>query len=294
VPAGRWGVAVSGGADSVALLRLLAARADLALHVVHLDHQTRAGASATDAQFVRELAASLGLPATVALRQTIEDGLGAIAANPSARYRAARLELFRTVTARETLQGVILAHHADDQAETVLQRLIRGSAAAGLAGMSVRTSIGDLTLLRPLLCIRGSELRALLVQIGQVWREDASNESDDYLRNRLRRWLRDEPELHGALLALTDACRGLRGWSSRTAPQLGEVFEVRQLADLPHVLAGESAHQWLVARGASGEDLTEAVLDRLMGMARDAATPPRVHFPGSLLVRRRGGIVSAG
>ena len=294
VPAGRWGVAVSGGADSVALLRLLARRADLSLHVIHLDHQTRAGASAEDGEFVKQLAGMLQLPATLALRQDVERAIGVLPSNRSARYRAARLELFRVVAAREKLQGVILAHHADDQAETILHRLIRGSGAAGLAGMSERTSMGALTLLRPLLSVRGSELRACLIRLGQNWREDASNESDDYQRNRLRRWLREEPELHEPLLALADTCRALRGWAARAAPQLNEAFHSRQLSDLPDVLASESARQWLVARGAAGEELSQIVLDRLIEMARDAAAPSRAHFPGSLRVWRRGGIIASG
>lgn len=294
VPAGRWGVAVSGGADSVALLRLLAPQPNLSLHVIHLDHQTREGASAEDAEFVKQLASALQLPATVALRQDVERAIGVLPSNRSARYRAARIELFRMVAAREKLQGVILAHHADDQAETILQRLIRGSGASGLAGMAERTSMGALTLLRPLLSVRGGQLRACLIRLGQNWREDASNESDDYLRNRLRPWLRDEPELSEALLALADASRELRQWAARTAPQLNEAFETRQLADLPDVLAGESARQWLVGQGAAGEELSQTVLDRLIGMARDAAAPSRADFPGALRVFRRGGVIATG
>jgi tRNA(Ile)-lysidine synthase len=212
--------------------------------------------------------------------------------NLSARYRAARLELFRTVVAREQLTGVILAHHADDQAETVLHRLIRGSGPAGLAGMSTRTCIAGLTVLRPLLPVRRGQLREFLHRIGQPWREDASNASDDYLRNRLRRWLSDKPELHEALIALADACRALRDWTNARAPELPETFAANQLGALPDLLACESARRWLVARGAPPDVLTEDVLDRLIDMARDAGTAPRVDFPGGLHVRRRGGMIS--
>src|SRR4051812_40231332 len=76
VPAGRWAVGVSGGADSVALLLLLVARSDLMLHVVHLDHETRAGASTEDARFVAQLAAQLGLPCTLAARSDVERRMG--------------------------------------------------------------------------------------------------------------------------------------------------------------------------------------------------------------------------
>jgi tRNA(Ile)-lysidine synthase len=289
---GRWGIGVSGGADSVALLRLLALRADLSLHIIHLDHQTRGDDSTDDAEFVRQLAATLKLPARIALRGAVESTLATVPTNPSARYRAARLTFFRRVVAEENLDGVILAHHADDQAETVLQRLIRGSGPAGLVGMSSQTTIGGLTILRPLLCSRREDLRRYLKEIGQPWREDASNDSDDYLRNRLRRWLGDAPQLHDALISLADACRGLRDWAAGAAPQLEETFAIDRLGDLPDVLAHESARQWLAERGAPLGELTETVLDRLMEMARDAGTPARADFPGSLRIRRRGGMVS--
>lgn len=294
VPAGAWAVAVSGGADSVALLRLLHGRGDLSLHVVHLDHQTRGEASAGDAAFVRRLAAELGVPCTIALRADVEQHGHAVLPNPSARYRAARIELFRRVVAEHGLEGVILAHHADDQAETVLQRLIRGSGPAGLVGMSSRTQMGDLIMLRPLLGVRRGPLREYLQLIGQGWREDASNASDDYLRNRLRKWLAAEPGLHETLLSLCEACRALGGWARRAAPRLEPTFAAERLAGLPDVLAHDAARQWLIARGAPPEELSEAVLDRLVEMARDAASPPRAHFPGAVLVRRSHGSITAG
>jgi tRNA(Ile)-lysidine synthetase-like protein len=294
VPAGAWAVAVSGGADSVALLRLLHGRGGLSLHVVHLDHQARGEASAADAEFVRGLAGELGVPCTVAIRSEVERTLGTVLPNASARYRAARLELFRRVVDDQKLTGVILAHHADDQAETVLHRLIRGSGPNGLAGMSGRAQVDGILLLRPLLGTRRAQLRDYLGSIGQTWREDASNASDDYLRNRLRKWLAAEPGLHEASLELSNACRATATWVRRAAPRLGESFPVDGLGPLPDVLAHESARQWLAARGVPADELSEGALDRLVAMARDAASPARAHFPGAVLVRRRRRVISAG
>jgi tRNA(Ile)-lysidine synthase len=293
IPAGSWAVAVSGGADSVALFRLLLERADLSLHVVHLDHQTRGEASTGDAEFVRQFAEAHSVPWSLALRGEIEPQLRKLPANSSARYRAARMEWFRQVVAQNNLSGVILAHHADDQAETILHRLIRGSGPAGLAGMSARSRIDGLVLLRPLLTLHRDALRAYLRQIGQDWREDASNESDHYVRNRLRRWLREDPDLHHSLLKLAEACRELRDWSRRQAPHLETTFSVAKLGRLPRIVAQESARRWLIARGAPAGELPEAVLDRLIEMADDAAAAPRSQFPGSLLIRRRRGMISA-
>ena len=113
VPAGAWAVGVSGGADSTALLVHLAARADLRLHVVHLDHQARGAASAADAAFAAELAAQYRLPCTVARLDEIEPLLVSPPKNLPARYRAARLELFRRVVAEHRLdfdEAMAVAH----------------------------------------------------------------------------------------------------------------------------------------------------------------------------------------
>ena len=293
VPAGAWAVGVSGGADSVALLSLLRARADLSLHVVHLDHETRGRDSTDDAAFVADLARRWSLPCTVARWRDVEPtlALGPDLNNPSARYRAGRLTLFRRVTGEHGLHGVVLAHHADDQAETVLHRLLRGSGPAGLVGMAPRSEVGGLLVLRPLLRVRKEALREYLRATGQPWREDRSNESDVYLRNRLRKLLSGNPELTDGLLELADACRGLRDWVAANAPEVEamEVLPVATLRDLPLPLAREGARRWLAARGAPADELAPAALDRLVEMAIDAASPARQHFPGALLVGRRGG-----
>ena len=290
LPPGRaWAVGVSGGADSVALLLLLTERRDIRLHVVHLDHELRGADSDGDGEFVRRLAATLNLPIELAKRSAIEPAMGELPSNPSARYRAVRLELFRRVVDGNKLDGVILAHHADDQAETVLQRLIRGSPPAGLAGMAADQTIDGLRIVRPLLTVGRRKLRDFLAARQQQWREDASNQTDDYLRNRLRKMLALRPELTDALLELSASCRALNDWVHRTAPQLPLVFSTSALAALPTILAAHSAKNWLVERGSPVEDLSGEVVDRLVSMAADAATPHAQEFPEKLMVRRRGG-----
>jgi tRNA(Ile)-lysidine synthase len=291
VPAGRWAVAVSGGADSVALLRLAAARSELQLHVVHVDHQTRNGASTADAAFVADLAAKLGLPCFTTTREALEPSLRDPPNNLSARFRALRLAHFRHVVSEHRLRGVLLAHHADDQAETIFHRLLRGSSPFGLAGMHARTTIGGLTLVRPLLAVRRTELRAFLASIEQDWREDESNRSPKYLRNRIRAMLNDHAALVEPLLSLGKACAALRRQVKRSLPPLEAELSVSRLRGLPTLTGREAARRWLVARGAPPGDLPTAALDRLLTMATDAASPPRCDFPGGLRVRRRGGML---
>jgi tRNA(Ile)-lysidine synthase TilS/MesJ len=132
-------------------------------------------------------------------------------------------------------------------------------------------------------------LREYLRAAGRAWREDASNASEAYQRNRVRGMLARHPGLAEAALTLGDAAGRWVEWAREAAPALAEAFPASQLADVPDALAFEAARAWLAARGAPRDELSAAVLERLVTMARDAATAPRAHFPGRLLVARRRG-----
>lgn len=289
---GRWAVAVSGGADSVALLLLLRGRPGISLHIAHLDHQTRADASTVDAEFVAALASKLSIPATIFRRDQIEPELKSLPKNPSARYRAIRFELFRRIVQREKLDGVILAHQADDQAETIFLRLLRGSGPMGLSGMKPRREIDGLLILRPLLSVRRHELREFLVQRGQEWREDASNQSEKYARNRVRKFLQSRPDLHESLLAVGRSSAEYARAIRQSAPQLKDEFPAIALGELPKVLGRESARSWLKRQGVPAAELNSDVTARLFQMAADAATPGRQLFPGRITVRRHKGWIA--
>jgi tRNA(Ile)-lysidine synthase len=291
VPPGRWGVGVSGGADSVALLLLLNDRRAADIHVIHLDHETRDGESGDDAAFVAELAARLNLRSTIRCRSEMETGQSGLASNVSARFRAARFELFRRVAASESLDGVILAHHADDQAETVLLRILRGSGPTAISGMRPRAMVEGLTVLRPLLEVSPQLLRDFLRKRNETWREDSSNHSEKYLRNQLRRWLADLPELRTGLLKLGSQSDTLRDWLDAQSPQLANPFAATELACLPAPLARQAAARWLAARGSPPRELSRHICDQLVVMTADAASPARRHFPGKVLVQRRCGLI---
>lgn len=289
---GRYAIAVSGGADSVCLLHALHHhRRDVELHVVHLDHQTRGEESTADARFVADLARGWGLPCTVRRLEELADGAGP--ANKSARFRAARLKLYAQAIGEHGLEGVLLAHHRDDQAETVMHRLLRGAHAPNLGGMSVDVRVQGVRLLRPLLGVPREALRAYLRSVGQVWREDVSNASMDYFRNRIRRLLSAHPELTDALVDLHASLSVLRNWVQMAAPILADSFPARRLLDLPSILAEESARAWLVRQGCPPDALGPGSIAALLEMVRDAAAPARCQFPGRVTVRRRGGRIDA-
>jgi tRNA(Ile)-lysidine synthase len=178
------GVAVSGGADSVCLLYALvelAPRWNLRLSVLHLDHGLRGEDSRRDAEFVRELAVRLSLPATI---RTVD--LTASPGNLEQAGRHARLRFFREMISTGAVERVALGHTRNDQAETVLFRFLRGAGTAGLAGIRPVTEDG---MVRPLLETDRSEVEDFLRSRGIEWREDSTNASPEFARNRLRHGL---------------------------------------------------------------------------------------------------------
>ena len=184
-PGQRVGVAVSGGADSVCLLHVLCAlrpRWDLRLTVLHLDHKLRGEESCQDAAFVRGLAAALDLPFELgeadvsALCRETGDNLEQAA-------RIARMEFFRQFLRAGALDRVAIGHTRSDQAETVLFRFLRGAGTAGLAGIRPVTADG---IVRPLLDIERPEIEQYLRERAIDWRQDSSNASAAFARNRIR------------------------------------------------------------------------------------------------------------
>lgn len=183
--------AVSGGPDSVALLHALAARASvtrLCVRVAHLDHGLRPAAAA-DAAFVRELAGALRVPAVI---ERIDVGARCRAEGWSLEDGARRVRYaFLAETAqRFGASHVVTAHTADDQAETVLMRLVQGAGLTGLAAMPwSRPLVPGVSLVRPLLDTWRTDVESYLRAHALTARQDASNADEAYLRNRIRRRL---------------------------------------------------------------------------------------------------------
>ena len=182
------GVAVSGGPDSVAMLRCLLDlrhRLGITLGVVHVNHQLRGGASEQDQQFVAELSTRAGLPfistSVDVARQAVTSG-----DNLEQTGRAVRYEFFRQLTGQGRFDKIAVGHTLSDQAETVLQRLLRGSGSAGLAAIR---PVLDGAIVRPLIGITRQQVLAYLETGGFKWREDESNRDLDRGRNRIRHQL---------------------------------------------------------------------------------------------------------
>ncbi|HEY3788774.1 MAG TPA: tRNA lysidine(34) synthetase TilS [Urbifossiella sp.] len=172
-------VAVSGGADSVALLRALHEAGSANLTVAHLNHQLRGDESDIDEQFVRNLTASLGLAFRSVRINVLKEAAGA---NLEATARRIRYEWLRTVAEEGGAAWIATGHTADDQAETVLHRLIRGTGLQGLRGIAERNP----PVIRPLLTVTRAEILDYLANLGQPFRTDSSNADPRFTRNRIR------------------------------------------------------------------------------------------------------------
>ena len=183
-PGQRVGVAVSGGADSVCLLhvlRELAPRWNLRLSVLHLDHGLRGAESEEDAAFAGRLAAEFGFPFVL---RRVE--LAAVDDNLEQAGRQARLDFFAEAIANQLVDRIAVGHTRSDQAETVLFRFLRGAGSAGLAGIRPVTAAG---VVRPLLAVDRADVEKFLRERGIPWREDSTNRSLQFARNRIRQEL---------------------------------------------------------------------------------------------------------
>ena len=186
-PGDRIGLGVSGGADSVAMLRIFAelrTRLGIAVHVLHFHHQLRGTEADEDERFVKALAQEFQLD--------FESGRADVAGearlhgwNVEDAARRLRYQFFSSVAEARSLNRVAVAHTANDQAETVLLHLLRGTGLTGLAGIYPAAGL----IVRPLLEFRREELREFLSNLKQSWREDASNQDTSRMRARIRHQL---------------------------------------------------------------------------------------------------------
>jgi tRNA(Ile)-lysidine synthase len=181
-------VAVSGGPDSVALLHvlfLLSQSMQLRLVVAHLNHGFRGAESDEEAEFVTGLAASLKLPCEIG-NIDVPSYIEETSLNPQAAAREKRYDFLHEIADQYGAARIALAHHADDQAETVLMRVIRGTGPSGLAGIPERRREKKVELIRPLLRIYKAEVIQHCEQYGLSYRIDSSNNLRKYFRNQVR------------------------------------------------------------------------------------------------------------
>lgn len=306
----RCGVAVSGGADSVALLRLLLelkSELGIVLFVVHFNHRLRGEEADADERFVAGLAEQYKLEARFGSGDVPRHAAGERLSLETAA-RKLRYAYFQRLLQEGTLDRIATAHTLDDQAETVLLKITRGAGTRGLAGiyplvgsqhLAVSSRPGRASIIRPLLATRRSELEDYLKDMGQPWREDSSNRDLRHMRNRVRHGILPRlerslnPAVREALAETAEIARAEEAyWQEEIARVLPEVWnhdsrdlQLGVLASLP------LAVQRRVVRAAAeslGATLEFRHVEEIMALALEKQGAAAA-LPGNWRVVHQGG-----
>jgi tRNA(Ile)-lysidine synthase len=278
-PHARIGIAVSGGPDSLALLLLAAAARPGGIEAATVDHALRDGSRA-EADLAATVCRRLGLSHAILTAEWADKPDTAV----QERARAERYRLLAAWTRERGLQALATAHHADDQAETVLMRLNRGAGVRGLAGMRAvaRLPGSDLALLRPLLGWRHSELAKLCEAAGIEPAQDPSNQDDRFERVRMRRAMAESGSLDPDALARSAANLAMadealdwaadRLWAQSVGKSGDEL--VYERADAPAEIERRIVARAVTILASEGaeEPLRGAELDRLLSALADRGT----------------------
>jgi len=297
-------LALSGGPDSVALLHALcelAPRFGYRLAAAHLNHRLRGAESDRDEAFVRELCSTLGVELLVEQANNLDPALDPAWPNLEERARNARYAFFLHAAKRIGFSRVATAHHADDQAETVMLRLLRGAGAAGLGAMGESRTLAPhaVTILRPMLHAWRHEIVSYLDSMGARFVSDSSNTRSDFLRNRVRiellpRLERDfAPGLRRRLAALAGEMRDLDdfvGLAART--ELGRriregTLDIVGFAGLHPALGAALLREFLASRTGSLRRLTRRHIDGLCRLCLGESPSAALDLPGGWRAERR-------
>jgi len=300
-------LAISGGADSIALLHVMQALASQGvitaeLLCAHVNHQLRGAASDGDEAFVAREAAKLGLPVmTTAVDVKAYSKSHKLSIETAGRQ--VRLTWLGAMAREHRCAWIATGHQKDDNAETVLHRLHRGTGFRGLGGIRPSRSLGtDARLARPLLGCRRSEIVAYLQSKSLPWREDRTNTDCAYTRNYMRHRLL--PALQSKSIdPLVETLAALATSASRLAQQVGEhaalaasrhvkfvdgevVIDAKAMAALPEMVAVELIRLQLQALGSGERNLTQHHYRNILDLAQPRTVRRRLALPGGFLASR--------
>jgi len=303
-------VAVSGGPDSVALLRLLVdlrQELDLHLEVAHLQHGIRGEEARVDARFVAALADQLGLPFHLKEVSVPEIRTAAGKGNLEALARDERYRFFAELVRARGLHKVATAHTRDDQAETVLMWFLRGSGMKGLGGMAplyrMKSAGHELTIVRPLLQVSKAEIVEYLTEKNQTFRTDRTNQDQALLRN----WIRLEllPKICERVDSRLSERFGQQAELMRDEDALLAELARRKLEEVSNanglsrdaLLAEPIAMQrrllrlWIEAARGNLRGLDFVHIDELLRLIKDGAPQGRLAIPGGWELAREYDVV---
>jgi tRNA(Ile)-lysidine synthase len=272
------------------LLHALHAIGFTKLVVCHLDHGLRGRSSAADARLVQRTAAKLGVAFELG-EADVKSYASVQSISLELAARELRWKFFESCARAHRCKCIAFAHHAGDQVETCLFNFLRGTGAAGLAGMRPTSKIGSLTALRPFLGLTRVEIEAFAKQNKIPFREDRSNTSRAHTRNRLRHDVIPTiesaigPNFSAAVLRASEIFRVENDWMESLVPETGAKLSCKTLRAMPPALQRRTVLRWLRGRGVeAGFAETELVLSLL-----DTEGPAKINLPEGRHARRRAG-----
>ena len=304
-------VGVSAGPDSMTLLHLLVDLNQtlgwkLDLHVAHLNHQLRGGEAEKDAGFVQAAADSLQLPCTIERRDITrlarEQSTGV-----EETGRRERFDFFERICLRTGARVIALGHHADDNAETILQRILRGTGLRGLAGIPRSRLLApdsDIRVIRPLLRLCRRDLREYLADAGIAFREDRTNALKEPMRNRIRNHILPDleahvnPQVREALTRLGEQALWLQDYLFETVQRTFETLIVSRtdqvltlnadtLARKSRFVQAEIIRLAYRSFGLGEQDLSFAHMVSVLDLIADTGSGKQTKLPGGMTVEKR-------
>lgn len=311
-------VGVSSGPDSMALLHLLlrlnefddpanrSHRWNLKLHIAHLNHKLRGDESEADAAFVQAAADSYSLPCSIETRDVAklaEGGSGGL----EEVARRERYAFFERVCLQTGARVVAVGHHADDHAETILQRIVRGTGLRGLAGIPQSRPISpdaEVRLIRPLLRVPCASLRAYLADEGVAFREDSTNTALEPMRNRIRHVILPQieesinPQVRDALIRLGEQAQWVQEYLGETVQRTFEsliishtdqelVLNVDALGRKSRIVQTELVRLGYRSFGLGEQDLSFTHLSAALDLIADRASGKQLQFPQGMTLEKR-------
>lgn len=309
-PGARWVIGVSGGADSTALLHAMRAlsekrQLDWALHVAHFHHGLRDVEADEDLAFVKRLAQQFDLP-LISEHVNIRGIVKAEGGSTEEVARRHRYEFLERAALRTGSELVAVAHHADDDAETILHRICRGTGMRGLAGMRDVRAIqpgSRIRLVRPFLHQKRATIEQVCHQQGIEWRQDSTNLSPVFTRGKIRNIvmpiLREQlnPHVSEAILRLAEQARWFGNYLEDAAARTFESIVISEnrhrivlnnhaLLSKQRIVQAELVRRTIALVTGSEGDVSYTHVDDVLRLAAELPSGKELHLPGPLIVRK--------
>jgi tRNA(Ile)-lysidine synthase len=291
-------LAVSGGLDSVALVAVMSKLADIQIVIAHVNHNLRGKQSDADQQFVSDLAEKLGIKMVIeSVDVTGFAERNALSIETAARQL--RTEAMCRSASKTGCDAIATGHHKDDNAETIVHRLMRGTGFKGLGGIKPERILNGTVFISPMLCVRRKEIEDYAKQNQLKWRQDHTNEDCTITRNKIRHLLLGElkktykGELADDLEMLSEKCRRLYEKIERQVESLDAMrkgptavsIAIDKLNAQHKLVQVEIVRQALEAAGCGLRDITAEHYDRVIGLCHGAGGR-KIQLPGGFVAIR--------